>query len=56
MLFLDQITDPQNLGSIARSALFLGIDAIIVNNKNKCPLSPAVNKVSAGAIEYLQFY
>jgi tRNA G18 (ribose-2'-O)-methylase SpoU len=30
-LFLDGITDPQNFGSILRSALFMGVDAIIVN-------------------------
>lgn len=30
-LFLDGITDPQNFGSILRSAMFLGVDGIIVN-------------------------
>ena len=34
ILFLDQITDPQNFGSILRSAMFLGVDAIVVNKLN----------------------
>jgi 23S rRNA (guanosine2251-2'-O)-methyltransferase len=34
ILFLDQITDPQNFGSIIRSAMFLGVDSIVVNRLN----------------------
>ena len=34
ILFLDQITDPQNFGSIIRSAMFLGVDGIVVNKLN----------------------
>jgi len=56
ILFLDGITDPQNFGSILRSAMFLGVDAIIVNRKNACGLTPAVSKVSSGALEFLPLF
>lgn len=56
ILFLDQITDPQNFGSILRSAMFLGVDAIIVNRLNQCGLTPVVSKVSSGALEFIPVY
>ena len=55
-LFLDGVTDPQNFGSILRSAMFLGADGIIVNKLDSCGLTPAVSKVSSGALEFLNLY
>lgn len=55
-LFLDQVTDPQNFGSILRSALFIGVDGVIVNKTNACGLTPVVSKVSSGAIEFIPLY
>ena len=55
-LFLDGVTDPQNFGSILRSAMFFGIDGVIVNKKNVCGLTAAVSKVSSGALEFLPIY
>jgi len=55
-LFLDGVTDPQNFGSILRSAMFFGIDGVIVNKKNACGLTSAVSKVSSGALEFLPIY
>ena len=52
-LYLDQITDPQNLGSILRSAYFFDVNGVILPSKNTAPLSPAVAKVSSGALEWL---
>ena len=46
------MTDPQNFGSILRSAMFLGVDAVIVNKLNACGLTPTVSKVSSGALEF----
>lgn len=54
VILLDQIIDPQNLGSIIRSAVFLGADHVLVNKKNKPPISAAVAKVSSGASECIQ--
>ena len=55
-LMLDGITDPQNFGSILRSTIFLGVDGIIVNTKDACGLTPAVSKVSSGALEFLPLF
>ncbi|KAL9556930.1 hypothetical protein MBANPS3_001641 [Mucor bainieri] len=53
---LDQVQDPQNLGSIMRSAYFFGVDGVVLCSKNSAPLSPAVSKVSSGAIEMMDVY
>ena len=45
-----------NFGSILRSAMFLGVDAIVVNRKDACGLTPTVSKVSSGALEFLPLY
>ena len=50
-LALDEVTDPQNLGALLRSALFLGVDGVLVSAKNTCSLTPSVSKASAGAME-----
>ncbi len=55
-VFLDKITDPQNFGAVLRSAFFLGIDGVLVNKKSRIPLSPAVSKVSAGALEMMDVF
>jgi 21S rRNA (GM2251-2'-O)-methyltransferase len=52
-LALDEVTDPQNLGSILRSAFFFGVDEVIICSKNSAPLSPIVSKASAGALEVM---
>lgn len=45
--------DPQNFGALLRTAQYYGIDKIIACSKNSAPLSPAVSKASAGAMEIL---
>jgi len=50
---LDEVQDPQNFGSIVRSALYFGADGVIVCDKNSAPLSPVTSKASSGAIELL---
>jgi 21S rRNA (GM2251-2'-O)-methyltransferase len=56
LILLDQIVDPQNLGSIIRTSFFLGVDHILANKKNKSPISAAVGKVSSGASECCELY
>lgn len=56
VLLLDGITDPMNFGSILRSSMFLGVDAVIVNKKDAPGLTPTVSKVSSGALEFLPIY
>lgn len=53
LCILDEVEDPQNLGSIIRSAVCFGIDAIIVPEKSSAKISPGTVKASAGAIEYI---
>lgn len=52
-LALDEVTDVQNLGAIARSAFFLGVDGLIVCSKKAAPINAFSSKASAGALEYL---
>ncbi|KAG1139929.1 hypothetical protein G6F37_009389 [Rhizopus arrhizus] len=48
---LDEVQDPQNFGSILRTAHFFDVDGVLVCSKNSAPLSPTVSKVSSGAME-----
>lgn len=56
VVYLDQLNDTHNLGSILRSCQFLGADAIVVTAKNCAPLSAAVAKTSSGALEYMPVF
>lgn len=55
-LALDEVTDPQNLGGILRSAYFLGVDGVALCARNSAPLSPTVSKASAGALEVMELH
>ncbi len=49
---LDEIEDPQNFGAIVRSAVALGASAVIFPENHAAPLSPAMFRASAGAVEH----
>ncbi|MDI1445255.1 23S rRNA (guanosine(2251)-2'-O)-methyltransferase RlmB [Polyangium sp. 6x1] len=49
---LDGIMDPQNFGAIVRSAVALGATGIVWPEHSSAPLSPAMFRASAGAIEH----
>ncbi|KAJ4888913.1 tRNA/rRNA methyltransferase (SpoU) family protein [Raphanus sativus] len=51
---LDEVTDPQNLGAIVRSAYFFGATGVVVCAKNSAPLSAVVSKASAGSLEVME--
>jgi 23S rRNA (guanosine2251-2'-O)-methyltransferase len=50
---LDQIQDPQNLGSICRSAECAGASGVVIPDRRAAEVTPAVCKASAGAVEHL---
>ena len=53
-LYLDGITEPQNLGAIARSAEFFGGVGLLLPKKGGAPLNEVAVKASAGALFHLK--
>lgn len=53
LLMADHIQDPHNLGALARSAAAAGAQGLLVPKDRACPLTPAVAKAAAGALESL---
>ncbi|AFY96498.1 23S rRNA (guanosine(2251)-2'-O)-methyltransferase RlmB [Chamaesiphon minutus] len=49
----DGITDPQNLGSIVRTAEALGAQGVIIPQRRAVGITSTVLKVAAGALEHL---
>jgi 23S rRNA (guanosine2251-2'-O)-methyltransferase len=49
---LDRIADPQNFGAIVRSSVAFGADAVIWPEHSSAPLSAAMDRASAGAVEH----
>jgi 23S rRNA (guanosine2251-2'-O)-methyltransferase len=53
ILFADGIMDPQNLGSLIRSALGAGFNAVVIPARRAAGVTSTVRRVSAGAAELL---
>lgn len=53
LVALDQIQDPQNLGSICRTAECVGAAGVVIPERRAAEVTPAVCKASAGAVEHL---
>ena len=53
VIILDEIQDPQNLGSILRTADACGADGIIIPKRRNVGVTSGVIKASAGAIQYV---
>jgi 23S rRNA (guanosine2251-2'-O)-methyltransferase len=53
IIALDEVTDPQNLGAIARTAEAAGATGIVIPERRAAEVTPAVCKASAGAVEHL---
>jgi 23S rRNA (guanosine2251-2'-O)-methyltransferase len=52
LVALDEVTDPQNLGAIIRSAVTLGLDGLIIPKHRAASITTAVVRASAGATEH----
>jgi 23S rRNA (guanosine2251-2'-O)-methyltransferase len=53
VLVLDSLEDPQNVGTLLRTAEACGIHGVLFPTRRAAPMSPAAVKASAGAIEHL---
>ena len=56
VLALDQISDPQNLGTILRSAAFFGVDALLVMKNRAAEVTPLVARVAVGGAELVNIF
>lgn len=53
IIALDEVTDPQNLGAVCRSAECAGATGVVIPERRSAEVTPAVCKASAGAVEHL---
>jgi 23S rRNA (guanosine2251-2'-O)-methyltransferase len=53
LVCLDQVTDPRNLGAVARSAEGAGATGVVLPAHQSARVTPAVARASAGAVEHL---
>ncbi len=51
LVFLDQVADPQNIGSILRAAAVFGAKAVVLPEMNTPEMTPAMIKIASGAVE-----
>lgn len=53
LVALDQITDPHNLGAIARTAEAVGAHGLLLPGRRAAPVTPSAEKAAAGAFAHL---
>lgn len=54
LVMLDHLEDPQNFGSIIRTADAAGVHGIIIPKDRSVSITPSVRKVAAGAVERIR--
>jgi len=53
LLLLDSVQDPQNLGTLLRTAEAVGVHGVVIPRHRAAQITPAVSNASAGAVEHL---
>lgn len=54
LLLLDHLQDPQNLGTLFRTAEAMGVHGVIIPDRRSAQVTAAVSNASAGAVEHLR--
>ena len=53
LVALDEVTDPHNLGAVARVCEGAGADGLLITRRRSAAVTAAVCRASAGAVEHL---
>lgn len=53
LLILDHLQDPQNLGTLLRSAEAFGVHGVLIPDRRAARVTAAVSNASAGAVEHM---
>lgn len=54
LLILDELTDPQNVGALCRTACLFGVDGVILPENRSAAIGPGTCQAAAGSVEYLK--
>ena len=54
VLVLDHLEDPQNVGSILRTACAVGVTGVLIPEDRACGITPAAVRASAGGAEHIK--
>jgi 23S rRNA (guanosine2251-2'-O)-methyltransferase len=54
IVVLDHLEDPQNVGSILRTACAVGVTGVVIPEDRACGITPAAVRASAGGAEHIK--